>query len=124
MTPHVQPLADAFQNAKCGSGTWKVGEEQRTTDTGCLFFRPTSACSTDHDIVRVEGPQLFFGQRPARQRHVHPGEAAGRPDPRRRREALSPRRGRASRAPDARQHGSEASGGTGEGAAPSLLSQG
>lgn len=65
MTPHVQPLADAFQNAKCGSGTWKVGEEQRTTDTGCLFFRPTSACGTDHDIIRVEGRQLFFGKRPA-----------------------------------------------------------
>jgi hypothetical protein len=65
MTPHMQPLADAFQNAKCGSGTWKVGEEQRTTETGCLFFKPTSACGTDHDLVKVEGNQLFFGQRPA-----------------------------------------------------------
>ncbi len=65
MTPHVQGLADAFQNAKCGTGTWKVGEEQRTTETGCLFFRPTSACGTDHDLVKVEGNQLFFGQRPA-----------------------------------------------------------
>jgi hypothetical protein len=65
MTPHIQPLADAFQNGKCGSGTWKVGEEQRTSDTGCLFFKPTSACATDHDLVKVQGDQLFFGQRPA-----------------------------------------------------------
>jgi hypothetical protein len=65
MTPHVQALADAFEKAKCGSGSWKVGEEQRTTATGCLFFRPTSVCTTDHDIVKVEGSQLFFGQRPA-----------------------------------------------------------
>lgn len=65
MTPHLQPLADAFQNAKCGSGSWKVGEEKRTSDTGCLFFRPTSLCTTDHDIVKVEGDQLFFGKRPS-----------------------------------------------------------
>lgn len=65
MTPHIQPLAEAFQNAKCGAGTWKVGEEQRTTETGCLFFKPTSACGTDHDLVKVEGGQLFFGERPA-----------------------------------------------------------
>ncbi|MDY7232237.1 hypothetical protein [Hyalangium rubrum] len=65
MTPHLPALAEAFQNAKCGTGTWKVGEEQRTTETGCLFFQPTSACGTDHDLVKVDGEQLFFGQRPA-----------------------------------------------------------
>lgn len=65
MTPAVQDLATAFANSKCGSGTWTVGQEQATATTGCLFFRPTSACATDNDIVKVDGNQLFFGQRPA-----------------------------------------------------------
>lgn len=65
MTAHVQPVADWFQGAKCGTGTWKVGEEQETSTTGCVFLRPVTACGTDHDIVKVEGNQLFFGQRPA-----------------------------------------------------------
>lgn len=64
-TAHVENLATVFANAKCGTGAWKVGEEQSTADTGCLFFRPTSACGTDHDVIKVEGNQLFFGQRPA-----------------------------------------------------------
>lgn len=65
MTPHMQGLADAFQGSKCGSGTWKVGEEQSTAATGCLFFQPISACGSDYDIVKVDGTNLFFGQRPA-----------------------------------------------------------
>lgn len=65
MTAHAQGIADWFQSAKCGAAQWKVGEEQETSTTGCVFLRPVSACGTDHDIVKVEGNQLFFGQRPA-----------------------------------------------------------
>jgi uncharacterized protein YceK len=65
MTAHAQGVADWFQSAKCGAAQWKVGEEQETSTTGCVFLRPVSACGTDHDIVKVEGNQLFFGQRPA-----------------------------------------------------------
>lgn len=64
-TAHVEDLATMLGNAKCGTGTWKVGEEQSTASTGCLFFRPTSACGMDHDVIKVEGNQLFFGARPA-----------------------------------------------------------
>ena len=42
-----------------------MGEEQETSTTGCVFLRPVTACATDHDIVKVEGNQLFFGKRPA-----------------------------------------------------------
>lgn len=65
MTAYVQPVADWFQGAKCGSGPWKVGEEKETSTTGCVFLRPVAACGTDHDVVKVEGKQLFFGRRPA-----------------------------------------------------------
>ncbi|PTL81623.1 hypothetical protein [Vitiosangium sp. GDMCC 1.1324] len=65
MTAHVQPVADWFQGAQCGTGSWKVGEEQETSATGCVFLRPVAACGLDHDVVKVEGNQLFFGQRPA-----------------------------------------------------------
>jgi hypothetical protein len=65
MTAHVQPVADWFQGAKCGTGAWKVGEEQETSATGCVFLKPVTACGMDHDVVKVEGDRLFFGQRPA-----------------------------------------------------------
>lgn len=65
MTAYVQPIADWFQGAGCGGQPWKLGEEQETSKTGCVFFKPVAACGTDHDVVKVEGRQLFFGQRPA-----------------------------------------------------------
>jgi len=64
MTAHVQPVADWFQGSKCGTQAWKVGEEQETSTTGCVFLKPVAACGTDHDLVKVEGGQLFFGKRP------------------------------------------------------------
>lgn len=65
MTAHVQPVADWFQGARCGTKPWKVGEEQETSATGCVFLRPVTACGTDHDVVEVRGNELFFGKRPA-----------------------------------------------------------
>jgi adenomatous polyposis coli down-regulated (APCDD)-like protein len=65
MTAHVQPVADWFQGAKCGTQPWKVGEEQETSATGCVFLRPVTACGMDHDVVKVQGNELFFGKRPA-----------------------------------------------------------
>lgn len=64
LTAHAQPLADAFAQAHCGTGTWTVGAEQAIPGA-CLFFKPLTACDSDHDIVKVEGQRLFFGQRPA-----------------------------------------------------------
>jgi hypothetical protein len=65
MTAYAQPIADWFQGSQCGTKPWKLGEEQETSGTGCVFFKPVAACGTDHDVVKVEGKQLFFGQRPA-----------------------------------------------------------
>jgi hypothetical protein len=65
MTAYVQPIADWFQGSQCGTKAWTLGEEQETSGTGCVFFKPVAACGTDHDVVKVEGERLFFGQRPA-----------------------------------------------------------
>lgn len=64
LTPHAQPLADAFAQSGCGSGTWTVGTEQ-SVPGACLFFKALADCGTDHDLVKVDGDKLFFGQRPA-----------------------------------------------------------
>ena len=64
MTAHVQPVADWFQGAHCGTEAWKVGQEQETSTTGCVFLRPVASCGTDHDVIKLEGRELFFGQRP------------------------------------------------------------
>ena len=65
MTAYVQPVADWFQGARCGTGPWKLGEEQETSSTGCVFLKPVAACGMDHDVVKVDGQRLFFGHRPA-----------------------------------------------------------
>ncbi len=65
MTAHAQPIAGWFQGAKCASGTWELDKEQETGTTGCAFLKPVSACQLDHDLVKVEGDKLYFGQRPA-----------------------------------------------------------
>jgi hypothetical protein len=64
LTAHVQPLADAFAQSGCGTGTWTVGTEQAIPGA-CLFFKPIAQCGTDHDLVKVDGDKLFFGARPA-----------------------------------------------------------
>lgn len=64
LTAHLQPLADAFTQSGCGSGAWTVGTEQAIPGA-CLFFKPIAQCGTDHDVVKVDGNKLFFGQRPA-----------------------------------------------------------
>jgi hypothetical protein len=64
MTAHVQDLAGAFNASKCGAGDWTVGVEQAVPNA-CLFFQPLASCGADHDVVKVDGDKLFFGQRPA-----------------------------------------------------------
>ena len=67
LTPHVQPLADMLSGmGQCGAGAWTAGEAQSVYETGCagLGQRPKSACSADHDLVKVEGDTLHFGKRP------------------------------------------------------------
>ncbi|MCP3169817.1 hypothetical protein [Myxococcus qinghaiensis] len=64
LTAHVQPLADVFTQTGCGTGAWTVGVEQPVPGA-CLSFKPLASCGTDHDVVKVEGSQLFFGERPA-----------------------------------------------------------
>lgn len=65
MTVYVQPVADWFQGAGCGGHPWKLGEEQETSGTGCVFLKPIAKCGMDHDVLKVEGSRLFFGHRPA-----------------------------------------------------------
>lgn len=73
LTAHVQPLADAFAQSGCGTGTWTVGAEQAIPGA-CLFFKPIAQCGTDHDLVKVDGDKLFFGQRPADNDMCVPGK--------------------------------------------------
>lgn len=68
LTPHVQPLAEMLTGmGQCGEGAWAAGQTKSVYETGCagLGQRPKSACSADHDLVKVEGDTLRFGKRPA-----------------------------------------------------------
>jgi hypothetical protein len=41
-----------------------VGKEQDITKTGCSIFRPTSECSQNYDVVKLENGQLRLGEKP------------------------------------------------------------
>ncbi len=63
-TAHLDDMAEVFTGAGCGDGPWSVGVPQDVSDSGCIgFAHPVNECPTDHDIVSVEGDELFFGQR-------------------------------------------------------------
>lgn len=63
-TAHDQGMADTFTAAGCGAGAWEVGKAQDVTGTGCIgVAHKTSECPVDHDVVAVDGDELFFGER-------------------------------------------------------------
>jgi hypothetical protein len=49
----------------CGTRTWARGREEDVSSTGCLWVVPVSACLQEFDLVKVDGDQLFLGERPA-----------------------------------------------------------
>jgi hypothetical protein len=49
----------------CGKRTWARGREEDVSSTGCLWVVPVSACPQEFDLVKVDGDQLFLGERPA-----------------------------------------------------------
>ncbi len=63
------PFADFFigmlNNAKSGNSDWKVGESQDVSNTGALFFAPVSQYPREYDLLKLDGSNLYFGQRPA-----------------------------------------------------------
>ncbi len=63
-TAHFEDMATLFTDSGCGSAPWVVGEPQDVSATGCIgVAHPISECATDHDIVSIDGDELFFGER-------------------------------------------------------------
>lgn len=54
-------------NAQCGTPPWSVGQTQEIFARGCAAagFRPSSECSHDFDLLKIDGNTFSFGQRPA-----------------------------------------------------------
>jgi hypothetical protein len=68
ITPHVTPLADMLNGLDgCGTSAFEVGVSQSVYAAGCPAFGqyPQDVCSADYDLVRLDGDQLTFGNRPA-----------------------------------------------------------
>ena len=64
LTPLTQGSAEAFDEANCAGGAWKVGEAQEVTQFGCLDLVPTqTACPVEYDIVKIENGKLYLGDR-------------------------------------------------------------
>ena len=68
VTPRAQGFADFLHSAGgCGGGTFTVGVATDILEKGCagLGAYPRATCSEDHDLVRRDGKELHFGERPA-----------------------------------------------------------
>lgn len=65
VTPHMEAAIEVISEA-CGGGEYAVGEATDISG-GCagLGAYPHDQCPTDHDIVKLDGNSLMFGQRPA-----------------------------------------------------------
>jgi hypothetical protein len=67
----LKPLSDyaamTMDQTGCGTSPWANGVEQDLTQAGCAPFGVDSLadCPTEHDLNRVEGSQLFYGDRSA-----------------------------------------------------------
>lgn len=63
-TAHDQGMADLFTQSGCGAAAWEVDKPQDVTATGCIgVAHKVADCPEEHDIVLVEGTELFFGER-------------------------------------------------------------
>ena len=67
ITPLDEGFAGYLDSARpgtCGTEPWQVGQEQDVTDTGCSVIGvDLDACGTEHELLYVDGGQLFFGSR-------------------------------------------------------------
>lgn len=67
-TPQSDGAAGWLNSVKaCGHGDWKAHATVDIDQTGCaeLGAYPKKACEGEFDVIKVDGDQLFFGNRPA-----------------------------------------------------------
>jgi len=63
-TAHMPSMAETFTMAGCGAAPWEVEVPQDVTATGCIgVAHPVAQCPIDHDVVALDGDDLFFGER-------------------------------------------------------------
>ena len=67
VTPHVQSIADAMTQAKCGRGVSRVGFATDIFVTGCapIGQPPRRACPAEYELLKRDQGQLFLGERPS-----------------------------------------------------------
>jgi Adenomatosis polyposis coli down-regulated 1 len=65
LTLYEDGLLAQANRGGCGNRTWLRGREEDVSSTGCLWVVPVSACQQEFDLVKVDGDQLFLGERPA-----------------------------------------------------------
>jgi hypothetical protein len=66
VTPHNDAAVQMITQA-CGVKDLKAGKAKDLTKEGCagLGMHPTATCKGEHDLVKLDGKNLFFGERPA-----------------------------------------------------------
>jgi hypothetical protein len=59
-TVFYQGIVDMFNG---GTGDWQAGVEKDISETGCPFFPSVAQAPTEYDILKFDGPHLYFGDR-------------------------------------------------------------
>ena len=55
-------IVEAFGMTDCGL---EHGVETDVSERGCAAWRPVAVCGVDHDLLAMDGADLYFGVRPA-----------------------------------------------------------
>jgi hypothetical protein len=63
-TPKAPDIVTMLTNAQCGTSAWALDVGQDVSATGCIgVAHKKSECPREYDLVKVEGDNLWFGDR-------------------------------------------------------------
>jgi len=81
VTPYSDPAVQTLTQGKCGSGPWAIGTKADVTQTGCtpLQIPSVATCPMEFDLNKIDGNNLYFGDRSSDLCKARPGKLGALP---------------------------------------------
>jgi hypothetical protein len=63
LTAHIPAFVELFTASSADGSPWQIDEERDVSRDGCAFIPSVAASPTEYDLVKLDGAQLYFGDR-------------------------------------------------------------
>ncbi len=63
MTAYAPMFIELFNQVRAGTDAWQVDVEQDVSETGAVFIPSVAAAPVEYDLLKLDGDQLWFGDR-------------------------------------------------------------